>query len=144
MGCMLGEIFGEERFLPGADGRLIAFSFCADSDRLFIRTHTQSCLLGLLVCVRRQAAGLQLTQLHATGYSTPAGSGRGGQTHVSAKSGPPPPTILPQNYNLHCKQTSIIPYKLLCLPRLECTPTAYKKYIYIKQMRQSLQNILIL
>lgn len=36
-----GSSFWEEEFLPGDDGRLIAFSLCADSERLFIGAHTQ-------------------------------------------------------------------------------------------------------
>lgn len=46
MGRMFREIFREgKKLLPGDDGRLIEFSLCADSDRLFTRTHTQGRLL---------------------------------------------------------------------------------------------------
>lgn len=40
-GCVFREIFWEGEFLPGDDGRPIAFSLCADSERLFIGAHTQ-------------------------------------------------------------------------------------------------------
>lgn len=40
-GCVFRETFWEEEFLPGDDGRLIAFCSCADSDRLFMAAHTQ-------------------------------------------------------------------------------------------------------
>lgn len=71
---------------------LIAFSPCADSDRLFMATHTQGRSACVRVCVRRQVRWpWSDPQQRATGYSSPPPPSlprqvcaRFGQTRVTA------------------------------------------------------------
>lgn len=85
-GCVIREIFWGGR-IPAwrwwqADSILLV---CRQWPFVYRSSHAGLTAF-LLACVRRRFAGLRLTRLYATGYSTLAGSGGGREARVSAGS----------------------------------------------------------